>query len=92
MHENAGNLGMRIPYYKYMVENLGVNIMSVAYRGYSYSDPETPDEAGLKKDADAVIDFLESPNDPNIAPMINKQLIFLLGRSLGGAVVTYMAE
>ena len=27
MHENAGNIGLRIPYYKYVIENLGVNIL-----------------------------------------------------------------
>jgi len=59
LHENAGNIGLRIPYFKYLVENLGVNILTMAYRGYSYSDQAVPDEAGLKLDADAILAFLE---------------------------------
>lgn len=38
MHENAGNLGHRVPFYKYIIDALNVNILSMAYRGYSYSD------------------------------------------------------
>ena len=33
----------------------------MAYRGYSYSDIVLPDEQGLKKDADAIIEFLKRP-------------------------------
>jgi hypothetical protein len=51
MHENAGNLGLRIPYYELIIKNLGFNILSIAYRGYSYSDQISPTEEGLKKDA-----------------------------------------
>ena len=71
MHENAGNLGLRIPYYKYIVENLGYNILSVAYRGFSYSDAVTPDETGLKRDADAILDFIKRPNDDKIGAKMN---------------------
>jgi len=62
----------------------------MAYRGYSESDG-TPSEAGLKMDADAIIQFLKKPPaafrgtfDPN--------LVFLQGRSLGGAVAIYMGH
>jgi len=74
MHENAGNIGMRIPQYKFLVKNLQVNILSMAYRGYSYSDQVDPTEEGLKKDADAIIDFLANPaqHDKEIAEHINK--------------------
>lgn len=44
MHENAGNIGLRLPYFKMVIDNLEVNILSMAYRGYSYSDEETPTE------------------------------------------------
>ena len=89
MHENAGNIGLRIPYYSMVVRNMGVNILTMAYRGYSYSDDVPPDEKGLKLDADAVMKFLEDPGD-DYAPHINRQLIFAHGRSLGGAVAIYM--
>jgi len=54
----------------------------------------SPTEEGLKKDADAIIDFLANPaqHDEEIAEHINKQLIFGHGRSLGGAVTIYMVE
>jgi len=92
MHENAGNIGMRLPYYKFVIENLGVNILSMAYRGYSYSDKARVDEAGLKLDGDAINSFIENPSDEFVALKINRQLVFLQGRSLGGAVAAYMAQ
>ena len=61
MHENAGNLGHRIPYYNFVIESLGVNILSMAYRGYSNSDDVAPNEEGIKKDADALVKFLRNP-------------------------------
>ena len=57
MHENAGNLGFRIPYFRMLVEDLGVSVLAMAYRGYTYSDG-SPDEEGLKKDGEAVTKFL----------------------------------
>ena len=55
MHENAGNIGLRLPYFRWVIKNLEVNVLSMAYRGYSYSDPVAPDEKGLKLDADAIL-------------------------------------
>ena len=37
-----------------------MNILSMAYRGYSESDGNAT-EAGIKNDADAIIDFLKDP-------------------------------
>jgi len=94
MHENAGNIGLRIPFYSYIIKNLGVNVLSMAYRSYSYSDPAPPTEEGLKKDADAIMKFLNNPANSGYGHLdqhINKKLIFLQGRSLGGAVACYMA-
>lgn len=66
----------------------------MAYRGYSYSQDVVPSEAGLKKDADAMVQFLRNPEqfDEEIAEHINPQLIFAHGRSLGGAVAIYVAQ
>lgn len=36
-----------------LYKNLGLNILAMAYRGYSYSEGD-PSEAGLKKDADVI--------------------------------------
>lgn len=66
----------------------------MAYRGYSYSEKAVVNEQGLKKDAEAVIKFINDPGaiDAEIAKAINPQLIFAHGRSLGGAVAIYMAS
>ena len=37
MHENAGNIGLRLDWFEMIYKGLGVNILSVAYRGYSSS-------------------------------------------------------
>ena len=49
LHENAGNIGTRMPFYHSLVSRLGVNILVMAYRGYSNSNG-TASEAGLKTD------------------------------------------
>jgi len=95
MHENYGNIGLRIPFYSYIIKNLGFNILSIEYRGFSHSDYVIIDEEGIKKDANTIIKFL---NDPvsygyrHLNPFINKDMIFLLGKNLGGAVATYMVH
>ena len=45
-HENAGNLGLRLDYFDLIYHNVEVNIVAVAYRGYSRSEG-TPNETGL---------------------------------------------
>lgn len=92
MHENAGNLGLRIPQYKHYIENLEVNILSMAYRGYSYSEKAHINEAGLKRDADSILAWLEHQINNVTDSKINPQLVYLQGRSLGGGVAAYMAS
>jgi len=94
MHENAGNLGLRIPFYKWMTAELEMNVLSMAYRGYSYSDKAVVNEVGLKRDAEAIVRFVQDPGsiDTEIAAAINQQLIFAHGRSLGGAAAIYMSS
>ena len=58
LQENAGNLGYRLPFFKIITKELGVNILAIAYRGYSYSDG-TPSEKGLQLDAKAITNFLK---------------------------------
>ena len=95
MHENAGNLGLRLPFFKVLATELGLNVLAMAYRGYSYSDDHVPiTEEGIRLDSEAIIEFLKDPSkiDPEIGKAINHQLIFLQGRSLGGAVALHMAD
>ena len=37
LHENAGNIGLRMDWFEIVYKNLGVNVLAVAYRGYSRS-------------------------------------------------------
>jgi len=48
-HENAGNIGTRLPFIKYYIRLHECNVLIVAYRGYSYSEG-IPTELGLKLD------------------------------------------
>jgi len=84
-HENAGNIGTRIPNLEILVKNLHCNVFIVAYRGYSYSEG-TPDEAGLELDADATLEHVTSRED------VDTDRVFVFGRSLGGAVSIQLAE
>jgi hypothetical protein len=49
MHENAGNIGLRMDYFEKLIESLDVNILTIAYRGFSQSEG-TPTEQGIKQD------------------------------------------
>lgn len=61
-----------------------MNIVAVAYRGYSNSEG-SPDEAGLIMDAEATVEYCKEE------PRINNDKVFLIGRSLGGAVAVHVA-
>eukprot|EP00587_Corethron_hystrix_P004767 CAMPEP_0113320826 /NCGR_PEP_ID=MMETSP0010_2-20120614/14517_1 /TAXON_ID=216773 ORGANISM="Corethron hystrix, Strain 308" /NCGR_SAMPLE_ID=MMETSP0010_2 /ASSEMBLY_ACC=CAM_ASM_000155 /LENGTH=386 /DNA_ID=CAMNT_0000178761 /DNA_START=87 /DNA_END=1244 /DNA_ORIENTATION=- /assembly_acc=CAM_ASM_000155 len=89
-HGNAGNIGMRLPNAADMVHKLNVNVLLVEYRGFGESfdnirNDGRPDEAGLKKDAEAALDFARSH------PAVDSKRIFVFGRSLGGAVGFHLA-
>lgn len=77
-HENAGNIGTRLSYIKYYTNLHPTNVLLIAYRGYSYSTG-IPTEEGLKNDSVAILDHIFSRDD------IDKNKIFIHGRSLGGA-------
>ena len=60
LNDNAGNIGLKLPYFREVIKRLGVNVLAIAYRGYSYSDvTKKPNEEGLKLDAETIIKFLE---------------------------------
>jgi len=83
--ENAGNMGLRLPSMYTLFDKLGVNILMVSYRGYGRSEG-VPFEAGIKLDADAVIQHVATMKE------VDASRILILGRSLGGAVACYVAE
>lgn len=78
-HENAGNIGNRLYALEVLYFELEVNILIVGYRGYGHSQG-TPSEEGLELDAQAIFDFAYNHKD------INTDKLFVIGKSLGGAV------
>jgi len=84
-HANAGNLGYRMDNYEMLYSQLRLNVFAVSYRGYGYSEG-TPSEEGLKLDAQAAIKYVFEETS------VDKNKVFLFGRSLGGAVAIYAAS
>nr|CAG4646432.1 EOG090X09ZU [Macrothrix elegans] len=84
-HGNAGNIGHRLHNALGLFRHLHVNIFLVEYRGYGLSDGK-PSESGLYKDAQAALNFLYGRED------VNHKLIYVFGRSLGGAVAIDLAS
>jgi abhydrolase domain-containing protein 13 len=78
-HENAGNIGNRLFCIQNMYTELKVNVLIVGYRGYGHSEGY-PSEEGLELDAEAIFEYAMD------CPEINHERLFILGRSLGGAV------
>ena len=79
MHENAGNLGLRMDWFEFVHKSLDVNVLCYSYRGYGRSEG-VPSEAGIKSDSIAIVDSFKT------CARIDSKRVFLCGRSLGGAV------
>jgi len=90
MHENAGPLGLRLDDFRFFIDQFNVNILAIAYRGFSESEG-SPNEIGIKKDVDAIVEFLRKPNQ-GVENLMNTDFLFLHGRSLGGAVAIHTAH
>ncbi len=82
-HGNAGNIGDRLHNARWFVDQLGVAVVLVDYRGYGRSEG-TPDEAGVYRDGLAICDAVA-------ARSVRAGSIVLFGRSLGGAVAIEVA-
>lgn len=87
-HENAGNIGLRLDYFELAYKRLNCDIFVIAYRGYSDSDG-VPDEALIKKDMIHLNNYITSQFKHKY---YHAGGIFIVGRSLGGAVGTYLAS
>jgi fermentation-respiration switch protein FrsA (DUF1100 family) len=83
MHENAGNIGLRLDYFEPMCKNLNVNMLCFGYRGYGRSTG-TPTEAGIQDDALKIAEYVKT------CEHIDKDRVYLIGRSLGGAVAIHL--
>ena len=84
-HANAGNIGFRLPNVSELVSKTEVNVLIIGYRGYGHSEG-IPTEEGIKLDSLAIFDWAIENE------VINNDKIFLFGRSLGGAVATYLCS
>jgi pimeloyl-ACP methyl ester carboxylesterase len=82
-HDNAGNIGIRLDYFEMLFRRVNVNVICVGYRGYGHSKGR-PTEAGLQLDANTIVNYIKS------SPKVNKDRVFLIGKSLGGAVALHL--
>ena len=83
LHGNGGNISHYLRTHKVLHE-LGHAVLAVDYRGYGAS-AGTPSEAGAYQDAAAAFDYLVEQRGVKPADIV------IYGRSLGGAVATWLA-
>lgn len=92
MHENEHSNKMRLPFFNYLVHHCHVNVLAMAYRGYTDSEG-VANENGLKKDADAIMNFIANPTvNKQISEKINTKMVFVHGKGLGAALAIYMVH
>jgi len=82
-HGNAGSLENRI-YKLNHFKNLNVNFLIIAWRGFSGNQGK-PSEAGLYKDAESAVNWLNKKG-------INNENIIIYGESLGTGVAVEIAQ
>ena len=83
-HGNAGNIGHRLESIR-LFHQLGLDILIFDYRGYGQSEGK-PTEEGTYKDAEAVWQYLVEERHTN------PEKIVIFGRSLGGAIASWLAS
>jgi pimeloyl-ACP methyl ester carboxylesterase len=105
-HGNAGNLSHRLPDVRNLISFCRCNVLMVSYRGYGKS-AGVPSEQGFKMDASAAIDFclhatkeaeasengtIATPESAVLTRRIDSDLVYVFGRSIGGAVALWLAR
>lgn len=83
-HGNAGNISHRLTSIEQFHE-LGLHVFIIDYRGYGQSEG-SPTEAGTYLDAEAAWRYLTEERG------FQPSQVILFGRSLGGAVATWLAQ
>lgn len=83
LHGNGGNISHYLRTHEVLHE-LGHAVLALDYRGYGAS-AGTPSEAGVYQDAAAAFDYLVEQRGVKPADIV------IYGRSLGGAVATWLA-
>jgi len=89
-HENAGNIGFRLHFSRYLVEKIKSNVLVIGYRGYGYSEGE-PTEQGIMLDAEAILNYVYDEKS-ELIDYIDVNNLYIFGRSLGGAVAMYICD
>ena len=83
-HGNAGNISHRLESIQ-IFHRLGLDIFIFDYRGYGQSEGK-PTEPGTYQDAEAAWRYLTEERQ------INPNKVIVFGRSLGGAVASWLAQ
>ncbi len=83
-HGNAGNMSFRNDNFRALFRECGANVVAVEYRGFGLSEG-VPGETEMRSDAAEVLDWLLQRKD------IDLGRLFVLGRSIGGAVGIHLA-
>ena len=83
-HGNAGNISHRLESIQ-IFHRLGLDIFIFDYRGYGQSEGN-PTEQGIYQDAEAAWRYLTEERQ------VNPSKITVFGRSLGGAVASWLAQ
>ena len=73
---------------EYVLVHLNMNLIIFGYRGYGKSEG-TPNEQGVILDGLAMAKFVFE--DPSVDKYVDKNQVFLFGRSLGGAIAARVA-
>ncbi len=84
LHGNAGNISHRLDSINIFYQ-LGLSVLIIDYRGYGKSTGK-PSEQGTYIDAETAWHYLINEKK------INSDKIIIFGRSLGGAVATWLAD
>lgn len=85
LHGNAGNMSFRNDNFRALFHRCRANVVAVEYRGFGLSEGSPSDEARLRADAAEVLEWVAQRSD------VDAERLFVLGRSIGGAVGIHVA-
>ena len=82
-----GNLGLKLPIFHDLIKNCDVNILSIAYPGFSDSDGKATITNMEKAYQSTILSlFFLMPDYPEINKRINKRYVYLYGDNIGVSV------
>ena len=84
-HGNAGNMSFRGDNFRGLFHSTGANVVAVEYRGFGLSEG-VPGQPAFLSDAIEALEWVAAHEELDAAK------IFVLGRSIGGAVALHLAS